>query len=790
MTDQDPTLPDSIGSVNTPLDFLRALYPNGPWVLSAIHPERKGIETATYGPAGLLSPRAAPATAEAFIAKHNGNWNLYYHVNPTRQPVDKKAEREDIASLNYLHVDLDARAGEDLDDEIERLEKLVSSPMQGVPEPTHIIYSGGGYQALWALQDPFQIDGEEAKFEEAKRYNIQLEVLYGGDSTHNVDRIMRLPGTWNIPGAKKKKKGRKKVEAKLVATNLDNVYPFSDFTPAPKTQTESTNTPKSAAKVIQLPQTEAEVPRIEDLEDLNEYNVPDRLKIIIAQGEHPEEPKEGDNSRSAWLFDCICNLYRCGVPDEVVYGIITDPEWKISASVLDKGSKQDCHNYAVRQMEQAKKEVAKDSIEVRWPVANDNGIPRPKEFQNVVAALRACPIDFQYNEFNGRFIIGGRVLQEFLGDELKDETMVMLREYVWRLFRYETGKDPLLDAVKLVCLENTFHPIKNYFEALPTWDGLERVGTFLEKYCGADHSELNTAIGHIIFVGAVRRIMEPGCRFDTVPVLVGKEGTNKSTLLKSLCPDADYFSDAPILSADYQRQVETLQGSWIYELAELEGMDRSDDEKLKNFISITTDRVRLAYLRTAGIYPRCCIFVGTTNREEFLRSYFGNRRWLPVKIEKTIDVESVIADRDQLWAEAVALFGQDPDLCYLPSDLYDKALELQKGAMRQDPWELAISEALYPGARNGLVNVATDGEKRIAVSSIYEDVLDMPTPQRKSASGARIKHIMERLGWSSETKNCKIEGKSRKCYTASKEWTHADWDGSVDDADKEYGPPF
>ncbi len=332
------------------ITFLEKVYPDGPWCLTAIQTDRKAIETRTFG------PTTRPATLE-WISKYNGNRNIYWHVNPVIGNLKKKAERQDIKALNWLHVDVDPRAGEDIDEERERALNLLTKKLpEGIPPPTWIIFSGGGYQAGWKLTDPLKIEGDVEKAEEAKLYNLQLELIFGADNCHNVDRILRLPGTINLPDARKLKKGRVAALAKVVS--FENIeYTLETFAKATTVQEHSASG-FGGPKTVEI---SGNVERVMDLNELDEWSVPDRVKIIIAQGLHPDEPKEGDNSRSAWLFDVCCNLARCKVPDETIYSIITDPDWEIAASVLEM--KSNAHKYAVRQIEKAREYAIDPELE-------------------------------------------------------------------------------------------------------------------------------------------------------------------------------------------------------------------------------------------------------------------------------------------------------------------------------------------------------------------------------------------------------------------------------------------
>ena len=333
--------PDNQASV----DFLQKYTPDGPWVLTCISTDRKGVDTKTF---------TDPKPTLNWLEKWNGKRNVYFHVNPTTQAVTRKANREQIASLSWLHVDIDPRAGEDIEEERKRCLGLLTNKLPtGVPDPTCVIFSGGGYQGFWRLKEPVPIDGDLPKAEDAKLWNLQLEMLFGGDNCHNVDRIMRLPGTINIPDARKKKRGRVEVLAELVSFN-DNEYPITGFQKAAQVQIKDEGFTSAKPKV----DVGTDVERIMDLDELDAWDVPNRVKIIIAQGLHPDEPKEGDNSRSAWVLDVCANLVRKKVPDRIVYAIITDPEWGISESIVEiKGAGM--HKYAIRQIERGH-EFAKD----------------------------------------------------------------------------------------------------------------------------------------------------------------------------------------------------------------------------------------------------------------------------------------------------------------------------------------------------------------------------------------------------------------------------------------------
>ena len=330
------------GDAQKAIGFLKQFHPNCAWTLTVIAVDTGGIKTKTFS-------HSEEKDALRWIEGFNGKRNLYFQVNPSLEVVNKKAKKEDIKALHYLHVDIDPESGEDLEQERERILDLLTVRLpRDVPKPSSIVFSGGGYQAFWKLKKPVELKGDTSLVKKLEMYNKALEELLGGDKCHDISRIMRLPGTVNIPDEGKRKKGRTRELSKKVYFK-DLEYSLEDF-PQPQPENESQSKTQSPVDLSNL-----KAKPISDLGELDEWNVSDRLKVIIHNGNHHEMPKDGDNSRSVWLFDVCCGLVRCAVPDEVILGIITDGKWAISESVLDKGALT--HKYAVRQIESAKEKV-------------------------------------------------------------------------------------------------------------------------------------------------------------------------------------------------------------------------------------------------------------------------------------------------------------------------------------------------------------------------------------------------------------------------------------------------
>ncbi len=325
--------------------FLQQFAPEGPWVLTAIKTDKKMLRGKTF------NPGQEAALRKWLTGQDKGDeWNIYFHVNTPylNRNIKIKAEKQDIEFAKWLYVDVDAQEGFDLQDEFARiLGQLTNNLPKGIPEPTVITYSGGGYQAFWRIDGSFPINGTKDNWEKYESFNKRLEQVFQADHCHNVERIMRLPGTVNNPDPKKAAKGRVRAMAQCIAFN-SNTYDLElKFKAATGTQTGKNSIENArGGSESDLNMKDADR-QIMDMSELDDWDVPNRVKVIIAQGSHPEETKKGDNSRSAWVFDVVCNMIRKKVPHGIIYSILMDKDWTISSSILES---KDPHRYAIRQI--------------------------------------------------------------------------------------------------------------------------------------------------------------------------------------------------------------------------------------------------------------------------------------------------------------------------------------------------------------------------------------------------------------------------------------------------------
>lgn len=498
------------------VDFLERWRLGGPWVLTAIRPDRKAIDTRTF---------ADPTKVLVWLETHQDR-NIYFSVNPLLREVQKKAEREDVAEVAWLHVDIDPRVGEDPASEQERALRLLTegSLPEGVPEPTVVIFSGGGYQGFWRLQIPIPVNGDLSVAESAADYNRQLEYLFGGDHCHNIDRIMRLPGTVNWPDAKKQKKGRRPVQAQLVWFTSTS-YPLSAFRPAPPLQSPALGGPLGQGPGPRVGPGLGNVERLASVDDLDKWGVPERYKVVIVQGRHPEEEKVGDGSRSAWLWDALCGLVRAAVPDEVIFSIITDREFGISESVLDKGASAAA--YARRQIGRAREEAINPwlrKLNERFAVIGNMG-GRCRVIEEVYdAALKRTGLTRQtFEDFRNRW----------MHENIKIGEHPRTKEPVY----VSVGKYWLGSALRRQYDTLVFAPGEEVAGAYNLWQGFAVQSRPGDCSLYLRHIEDNICSGHqknyeYLLNWMARGVQKPGSPGEVAVVLRGGKGVGKSVFAK------------------------------------------------------------------------------------------------------------------------------------------------------------------------------------------------------------------------------------------------------------------
>lgn len=302
---------------------------------------------------------------------------------------------------------------------------------------------------------------------------------------------------------------------------------------------------------------------------------------------------------------------------------------------------------------------------------------------------------FALNEFANRAEVFGQLpwSKDPKGRQWEDNDNSGLYWYLEKRYHFTSSKK-VDEALSLHSRRHSFNEVKNYLTALE-WDGKPRLDTLFIDYLGAKDSEYTRAVTRKAFTAAVARAMEPGCKFDQMTVISGRQGIGKSTLLRKM--GKQWFSDSVRDFSHIKETAELLQGVWIVEIGELGAMRSMDVNKVKQLMSQQADRFRAAYARHVKDCPRCCVFFGTSNDREYLQDKTGNRRFWPVDAEAQEPVKSVFYDLDsevdQLWAEAF-LRWQLGETLYLNPELEKDAREEQAEHRETSPWEGAVREFL------------------------------------------------------------------------------------------------
>lgn len=326
----------------------------------------------------------------------------------------------------------------------------------------------------------------------------------------------------------------------------------------------------------------------------------------------------------------------------------------------------------------------------------------------------------------------GRVL--FDGVEVVDTMLTEIRLSISRTYKVRYSIAQVHELLNYAAAKLARHPVREYLDGL-RWDGKPRISSLLSTYAGAQETELHTTVSRRFMISCVARIMQPGCKVDTVLILAGPQGYGKSTWFQALA-GGPWFKDDPIDIRNKDAKM-ALRGVWIYEMAELSSMKPRDAETVKAFLSQRTDRYRPPYGRTEIEQPRQCVFVGTTNEPSFLNDPTGARRFWPVEVKRMPDVARTAADRDQLWAEAVEAYRAH-ERWWLELNESDALMEAQEQYQHVDPWQAHIE---------GYIESGPPRLEGWTVEDLLGGALDKDKDKQSKGDEMRIGGILTRLGF-------------------------------------------
>ena len=440
----------------------------------------------------------------------------------------------------------------------------------------------------------------------------------------------------------------------------------------------------------------------------------------------------GHRARAVWFV--IMEMFRRGYYDEAIVEVLTNRANRISDHIYDQS---DPEGYAERQVRQAKEDAE---------FATHNGVP-VKSPGNICIAKVKLSVTVRYDKFADRIMVEG---VDGFGPVLDDAAVHRLWLTMDRQLRFRPNLDMLFLVISDVARLNEFHPVCDYLDGLQ-WDGVKRIDRWLTTYGRAEDTEYTSAVGALVLMAAVRRVRQPGCKFDEMLVLEAPQGKERSTALAILAVRDEWFSDDLPLHVDAQKLIERTRGRWIIECAELSGMKRADIEHIKALLSRQRDRARMVWRKITADAPRQFVPIGTTNSDRYLKDQTGNRRFWPAKTPK-FDLDALRRDRDQLWAEAAAREATGASI-RLPQHLWEKAEEVQEARLIHDP----IYDALHDA-------IGEFDKGKIAATAIWT-ILDVRVGAQGQDHNMRVSQAMKNLGWERAPSTIRINGKAVKGYT-------------------------
>ena len=331
------------------------------------------------------------------------------------------------------------------------------------------------------------------------------------------------------------------------------------------------------------------------------------------------------------------------------------------------------------------------------------------------------------------------------------------------------------DALRIVFANNQYHPIRDLVDSFE-WDGQERIPHFLHTWTKCEDTAYTREVSRLIFAGGIHRLYNPGCKFDDMPVLNGtRQGEGKSTFVRWIALKDEFFTE--VTEFEGQRGIEAVEGAWICEVSELLALTKvKEQEAVKSYLTRLNDKYRMPFDKRVTDHPRQCIFIGTTNKEQFLTDKTGNRRFYPVKVNQTgyelFEKEKEIKEYiKQCWAEAKYLFDKGELKPYADKDLYDVIRGKQAEAVEDD-------------YRIGMVKDFLEDKDEVCILQLWQEALKMgiySKPEKKDSNELGL--IMQALSdeWEKQPKPKRIKG-----YGLQKWWRRVEFKtGPFNDFDDE-----
>ena len=316
------------------------------------------------------------------------------------------------------------------------------------------------------------------------------------------------------------------------------------------------------------------------------------------------------------------------------------------------------------------------------------------------------------------------------------------------------AKEALRDVVHMLAARNPFDTAQAWLDTL-TWDGTPRIDAFLSRYFGSNDTAYTTAVSAYLWTALAGRVITPGIKADMAPILVGEQGKGKSTGVSAMSPDTSYFREISFHDNDDDK-ARKLRGCLVAELAELHGLNSREEEGIKAFVTRTHENWVPKFKEFAVSFPRRCVFIGTTNKDEFLADDTGNRRWLPVRTGQ-VDVSAIRADCLQLWAEAAVRFRAH-GIAYQQAEALGR--EEHDAYMVSDPWDHVI--ATWLDADDDFTGKPPRQRDYLRVEDVLTGAIALKPAQIGKREQMRATRVLARFGYT--RKKLRLHGKPAQIW--------------------------
>lgn len=352
---------------------------------------------------------------------------------------------------------------------------------------------------------------------------------------------------------------------------------------------------------------------------------------------------------------------------------------------------------------------------------------------------------FRRNQLTGMIDVVKKMNWVQRSSSVTDTDVNNIRLYLEQNYQISSEKN-IWSAIDIVANENSYHPIVEKLNSLE-WDGVQRINTALHRFLGAEESDYTAEVMRLHMLAAIHRVFEPGSKYDICLVFVGNQGGGKSTFLRFLAIEDEWFTD-DLKNVNDAKIYEKLQGHWIVELSEMSAVKKTEVEVIKSFLSRQKDNYRMPYSRVSEDRPRQCIICGTSNNPRFLPlDRTGNRRFAPVIVDsEKAEMHPLDNEREsreyilQMWAEAMTIYRraiEDGSLRLTFSEEMEAyAKRMQKDCMKED--------VMYGMLEDYLLR---HEDSRVCCAMIAHDVFGVEDPRKQNYDADKYTEILRLCGW-------------------------------------------